>query len=111
MKQVATVQERLNEALAIRKMKPIELSNISNISKSNISHYMHGTTVPNVRRLAALANALLVNELWLAGFDVPMDKHAFDNPGSVKADIIRMLDDMDANQLEKTANFIVDYIL
>ena len=41
---VSNFKDRLNQALSIRNIKPVELSEITSISKSTISHYMSGYT-------------------------------------------------------------------
>lgn len=64
---------RFNRAIAMRNIKPVELSEKTNISKSTISHYMSGYTKPKSDKLFVLAHALDVNEGWLMGLDVPME--------------------------------------
>ena len=64
-------QNRLNEALYKRKMRPVELSTISGIGKGRISQYMKGIYKPKADSLLALAKALDVSYRWLNGDDVP----------------------------------------
>ncbi len=66
-------QERLKKALTIRKMKPIELSRKTNISKSLISLYMSGYAMPGLKNLMTISEALDVDIKWLLGYDVPME--------------------------------------
>lgn len=67
-------KKRFNEAITSRNMKPIELSQKTGLSKSTISHYMSGYAKPKSDKLYMLAKALDVNEAWLMGLDVPMER-------------------------------------
>ena len=71
---IETFKTRFNKAINIRDIKPVELSEKSSISKSTISHYMSGYTKPKSDKLYMLAMALNVNEAWLMGYDVPMER-------------------------------------
>ena len=44
------------------------------MNKSDISQYCSGKVEPNQEKLFILGNALNVNEAWLMGFDVPMER-------------------------------------
>lgn len=44
------------------------------MNKSDISQYVSGKVEPNPHKLFILGQALNINESWLMGFDVPMDK-------------------------------------
>ena len=67
--------ERIAEALSIRKMKQVELCEKTNIPKSAISQYIKGSFEPKQDRIFLLAQALNVNEAWLMGYDVPMERN------------------------------------
>lgn len=71
----STFKSRLNEAMDIRNIKPVELSEKCGISKSAVSHYMSGYAEPKSNRLYIIAQALDVNEAWLMGYDVPMESY------------------------------------
>ena len=53
--------------------KYCELYNVK-MNKSDISQYVSGKVEPNQDKLAVLGMALDVNETWLMGYDVPMDR-------------------------------------
>ena len=74
MKPIYTFQKRLAEALRIRNMKPVELYEKTGISESLLSKYLSGSAVARQKKLTLLADALNVNEVWLMGYDVPMDR-------------------------------------
>jgi len=73
---VATPAERLKEALTLKNMKPSELSELSGVNRPSISCYLSGKYDPKQKPLYHMSKALNVNEMWLAGYDVPMDRPA-----------------------------------
>ena len=70
----SSFSQRLREAMQIRNIKPTELSKISGISKSSLSEYLKGKYEAKQTALYNLAKALNINEVWLMGEDVPMDR-------------------------------------
>lgn len=66
--------KRLKEAMRIRNINQAELSQKSGISKSSLSEYLKGKYEAKQTGLFNLAKALDVNEVWLMGEDVPMDR-------------------------------------
>lgn len=71
---IDSFSNRLNEAIRIRNIKPIELSEKTGIDKSKISSYMNGRYKAKQKGVYLLAKALNVSEAWLMGLDVPMNK-------------------------------------
>ena len=71
---VSTFQQRFNEALQIRDIKPVDIAKRTGISESTISQYRSGYAKPKQDKLAILSNALHVNPVWLMGYDVPMER-------------------------------------
>jgi transcriptional regulator with XRE-family HTH domain len=69
-----TFQDRLNQALEIRDMKPVELSQRTGLSKARISQYTNGVYEAKQKALYLIARALNVSEAWLMGHDVPMER-------------------------------------
>ncbi len=76
---MATFQERLNYALNLRDMKPVDLANKTGLSKARISQYMNGIYTPKSKGTLAIALALNVNETWLMGLDAPMERSPTDD--------------------------------
>lgn len=66
--------QRICKALSIRNMKQVDLSEKTGIPKSAISQYCAGSFKPKQQRLFLIAEALNVDEAWLMGLDVPMDR-------------------------------------
>lgn len=67
-------QNRLAEALNIRGLKAVELAEKTKLSKSSVSHWLNQHWQPKQRALVKMAKVLDVSEMWLAGYDVPMDR-------------------------------------
>lgn len=70
----ATTAERIKEALIIRDKKQIDLVNGTGIDKGSISSYISGRYEPKNEALCKIAIFLNVNEMWLWGYDVPMER-------------------------------------
>lgn len=71
---MTTTAERLRIALEARSMKQSELALRTGIGKSSISTYLTGAYLPKQRNIYKMAHALDVNEAWLMGLDVPMER-------------------------------------
>lgn len=74
MKQAET-KDRIKEALSIREMKQSELVEKTGIDKGQMSSYLAGRYKPKQTNLNLIAKALSVDEAWLMGYDVPMERH------------------------------------
>ena len=70
----STLKERLRLALIEANMKPIELSEKTDIPKSMISYYLNGKTKPKADRIYTISKVLGVSEAWLLGYDVPKNR-------------------------------------
>ncbi|WP_304177338.1 helix-turn-helix domain-containing protein [Leptotrichia trevisanii] len=66
---------RLKSALKRKNMSQSKLSEISGINTSTISEYISGRYEPSRSRIAEFANVLDVNEVWLMGYDVPIERN------------------------------------
>lgn len=82
--------KRLKEAMKIRRINQSELSQKSGISKSSLSEYLKGKYEAKQTGLFNLAKALDVNEVWLMGEDVPMDR-AYGRSKVIEIDVISPL--------------------
>ena len=67
-------RNRIREALQIRNMKQVELSEKTGIAKGTINNWLNQRYQPKQKSLLSLAKALDVSEMWLAGYDVPMER-------------------------------------
>lgn len=73
MNKTETCAKRIEKALTIRNMKQSELCKLADIPKSSLSLYLKGAYEPKQDRLYAMASALNVSDMWLMGYDVPMN--------------------------------------
>ena len=75
MKPIDNFKDRLQKAITIKNIKPVELHEKTGISESLLSKYLSGNAVARQRKLTLLADALNINEVWLMGYDVPMERN------------------------------------
>jgi len=71
MERVATFKDRLEQAMEMKKIRPVQLHRLTGISESTISQYRSGYASPKAKNLSIIAKALRVNEAWLLGLDIP----------------------------------------
>lgn len=67
-------QNRVREALRIRNMKQVELCEKTKIKKSSLNNWLRQRWQPKQEAIMKMARALDVSEMWLAGYDVPMER-------------------------------------
>lgn len=71
---VASIADRLREAMIIRKKKQVDLERETGINRSAISRYLSGEYEPKNKPIYELAKALDVSEQWLMGYNVTMER-------------------------------------
>lgn len=74
MQIIDTFQNRLKKAMEIRNMKQVDLVEKTKLDKTLINKYLAGVTNARQKKLTLLADALNVNEIWLMGYDVSMNR-------------------------------------
>lgn len=67
-------ENRIAEALNIRGLKQVELVEKTGLNKSAINNWIAQRWQPKQKAIMAMARALEVSEMWLAGYDVPMER-------------------------------------
>lgn len=77
---VETCGQRIAKALKIRNMKQTDLCKYAKVPKSSLSLYLSGAYEPKQNRIYDMAKALGVNEAWLMGYDVPMERNVKASP-------------------------------
>lgn len=80
MNRPATFAERLNYALDMKQITKAELSRMTGISKSSLTRYTKGDWEGKQDAVYAIARALHVDEAWLMGYDVPMERPDWIDP-------------------------------
>lgn len=68
------IRNRIREALSLRGMKQIELAERTGISQQKLNPWINQRWQPKQDSLYKMAIVLDVSELWLAGYDVPMER-------------------------------------
>lgn len=88
---VSTPSARIKEAMKLRKMKQVDLAERSGINKPSISCYVSGKYEPKQMALYQLGRALDVAEMWLAGYDIPMERPAEQKENDELADLMERI--------------------
>ena len=83
-KRSSSTAERMKIALQRANMKQVELSRITGIDKGSISNYLYGKYEPKSDAINKMAKALNVSEMWLWGYDVPMERQEKTSPEEPK---------------------------
>lgn len=93
---VDTTANRLKIAMTNAGKKQIDIVREIGIDKGSMSHYLKGKYEPKQDVVFELARALNVSEMWLWGYDCPMERPIEQKNNDVMADIIvRMRTDKD----------------
>ncbi len=69
-----SIANRLKKALELREMTQADLVKKTGIGKSSISTYISGEYKPKQKNTYKIAKALNVNEAWLMGLDVDIER-------------------------------------
>lgn len=86
--QIASVADRLRNAMDIRKKKQVDLERETGINRSAISRYLSGEYEPKNKPIYELAKALDVSEQWLMGYNVPMERPKAQKNNDAISDIV-----------------------
>lgn len=79
----SSTSSRLKQLMNDRNLKQIDILNKAQpycikygvkLGKSDLSQYISGRNNPSQKKLTILGLALNVNEAWLMGYDVPMER-------------------------------------
>lgn len=91
LNRVSTTPERLREAMTITGKKQVDLVRITGIDKGSISNYLSGRYEPKQEAIYKLAMALEVSEMWLWGYDAPMERPKAQKNNDAISDIVLQL--------------------
>ena len=100
-----TTATRLKKAMSLRNIRQVDLVEKTKISKGALSSYIAGRYTPKQNNLYLLAKALDVNEAWLMGLNVPMERDNNEDQNIIRYDA----EFEDACNLLSKAGYIVDY--
>lgn len=73
MQIIDTFQNRLKKAMEYRNIKQVDLVEKTKLDKTLINKYLSGVAKAKQKKLAILAKALEVDEVWLMGYDTSME--------------------------------------
>lgn len=73
LNKISSFSERLSLALSYRNMSSTELAKKIGMSKQAISTYATGLRSPKLPVARLIAETLEINDLWLMGYDVPVE--------------------------------------
>lgn len=82
MKPIDTFQNRLQKAMNIKNMRQVDLVKKTGLDKTLVNKYLAGLMNARQDKLTILADALDVNEVWLMGYDISIER----NPTNIKTD-------------------------
>lgn len=74
MARVATFADRLNEGMRLTGKKAVDVARETGIDNASISNWRHGKYEATQTGIYLLARCFNVNEAWLMGYDVPMER-------------------------------------
>lgn len=83
MNLIDNFQSRLKKAMELNNMKQVDLVEKTGLDKTLINKYLAGISNARQKNLTILADVLNVNEVWLMGYDVPMERE-INNTDSLK---------------------------
>lgn len=69
------VCKRLQEAMALRGFRQVDMIQKTGIPAPRMSMYLKGSNEPKLEAIYLMAKALNVSETWLMGYDVPMEEN------------------------------------
>lgn len=91
MQIVDSFKNRLKLAMDMQGIKQVDLVEKTKLDKTLINKYLSGATNARQKKLTLLADALNVNEVWLMGYDVAMERnlniHKIDELGNLVVSI------------------------
>lgn len=82
LEKITTFASRLAELLSVREITQAELSRMTGIDKGRLSHYLRGDYEAKQDGVYDIAKATNVEEAWLMGYDVPMERKSRSSPRS-----------------------------
>ena len=74
---------RMKKAMDLKNIKQVDLVEKTGLGKSAISQYFSGKYEPKQKGIYLIAKALDVNEAWLMGHDVPMERVTTNYPDNI----------------------------
>lgn len=83
-------QNRLKKAMELNNMKQVDLVEKTGLDKTLINKYLAGISNARQKNLTILADVLNVNEVWLIGYDVPMERTYSSNAATPTSAVVHI---------------------
>lgn len=122
LNRIASTSQRLQQAMEMAHKKQTDLAEMTGLNKATISRYVSGRHEPKAEAISSLASALDVAEMWLWGYDVPMERTEFQkkNDQLVKlvvrmrkeerfAEAVKMLNELDADKFDNVFQILAAF--
>lgn len=100
-----SIANRMKIAMSNLKISQAELVKRTGIGKSSISTYLTGEYEPKQKNLYKIALALNVNEAWLMGLDVPMEKSKQLNNMNEEQELLEKFNKLSNSQQKQLINY------
>lgn len=99
---IEKIKTRLKKAMEIKNVKAVELSEATGIPKSAISQYLSGYASPKQDRITLISDYLGINEPWLMGFNIPMNK------SDIKSndELLMMINSLDSDHRKQVFDYV-----
>lgn len=110
---IDTTANRLKQAIERLGITQTETARRAGIDKGSMTHYLQGNYEPKKKAVAKIARVLNVSEMWLWGYDCPMERPLEQKNNDILSDIIvRMRTDEDfLSVVESVYNLEPDELL
>lgn len=93
----------LRQVDILEKSKPIQEKTGIKMSKAHLSNYVNGRSNPDQLRLVLLSQTLGVSEVWLMGYDVPIEP---ENNTSLIAEVSKSMKKLTTFNQKEVFNFV-----
>lgn len=105
---IDTFANRLQKAMNLNNIKPVDLSKTTGIDKSLISSYLSGRYGASDKNKQILSKALGVSDAWLDGYDVPINNEVSNNTFDELELLFKKHRDILTKDDEETMRFLIE---
>lgn len=85
---IDTTANRMKEAMLKANKRQADISREANVDKGALSSYLKGKYEPKQDVIYRIARVLNVSEMWLWGYDCPMERPTMQKKNDIKTDIV-----------------------
>ena len=88
---ISTTADRIREAMTNAGAKQVDIVRATGIDKGALSHYLKGRYEPKQDVIYKIAKYLDVSEMWLWGYDCPMERPKEQKNIDIMDDIVKRM--------------------